>query len=129
MSLGWLLVFAGVLAFLPFIVMITSPEGAKWVAWLSTVRPYGHIQERACPHLALARAGAKVYLVSALIAALLLGFGGSRVHFVCMKPTSWPPIILFVCCLASLTQPGFPAGCQCLSSTAEEGSCIHTALV
>ncbi|CAJ1410354.1 unnamed protein product [Effrenium voratum] len=41
-SLGWLLVFAGVLAFLPFIVMITSPEGAKWV-----------------------------YLVSALIAALI----------------------------------------------------------
>ncbi|CAJ1458434.1 unnamed protein product, partial [Effrenium voratum] len=35
-SLGWLLVFAGVLAFLPFIVMITSPEGAKWVAWLSS---------------------------------------------------------------------------------------------
>ena len=36
MSIGLLMVLSALLALLPFLALISSPEGAKWASWMAS---------------------------------------------------------------------------------------------
>ena len=85
MSIGLLMVLSALLALLPFLALISSPEGAKWASWMAS--SVCHIDARHADgeagkdslEIFGARHGkhmqytaAKVYFLSSIIAVLLL---------------------------------------------------------